>query len=1523
MKRKGLNITLWILATPVVLMVVLMALLYVPPIQNFIRGKATAIASEATGLDISIRRIDLRFPLNLLVRDVQVVQPDTLSGPSTPPDTLLQLERLSVRVQAWPLVHGRVEVDHITLEGAQVNTADLLPGMRLNGRMGRFFLESHGVDLPREELTLNNVELEDTRLALTLTDTLPPQPEDTASATPLKWKMRLHNLTLRHIGLTMDMTGTDTLSLKADLPLLQLDEALADLGRQAYGLQSLSMSDAVLRYDDGTAPAAPGLDPSHIALRRMNVGIDSVYWCGQDVRARIRALTLEERSGLSVTSLQGSLKADSSLISIPLLSLKTGHSQIDLSAHTYWQLIDMPTTGRLSARLDARIGKPDVMLLAASSLPESFRQTYPSHPLVLRAGTEGNLKEMQLSRIHASLPGAFTVDGKGALLNLTDSLTRTIRMDLDMKTVDLDFLTALSGSLPDSTFCVPDSMRLRAHLGMEGPRLEARLHVDERGGRLDLDARYDLSDHSYRASLKADSLQPAHFLPQDSLYLLTATLEAEGRGTDFLSPATRAGARLSVDRLLYGQWDLSDIALDAALRSGQATAHVSSDNPLLKMRADAAMRLDRKYTEASIDLHLSDADLHAFGLLSAPLDSPLEADLHAAASRRSVEVRLTSGDLSADFHSDGPLEHLLRQGQAFADSLLRQANERRISHADLRRTLPDASLRIGAGGRNLVSHVLRQQGMSFHKFEASFGSNPRHGVNGRAAVLGLRSDSLQLDTLFVSAAQDTTGIRLRAGVANGPHNPQFVFATTLSGEVRDKDVEMTLRFRDKDGQTGILLGLNLRPQLEEDGSGNGLLISLIPEQPVVAYRKFAFINGRNKIYLHRNMRLYADVDMQSDEGIGFRMLSDPSDTVSLQNLSVELTRFRLSELSSVMPYLPSLRGLFSAKAHYVQGKKWLRVSADAEVRQLTYEGNMVGDIGLAATWLPDERDGSHILGAALTLDSCKVLEAGGRLGAGGTDDSLRLNARVERFPLRVANAFVPDGMIALDGCLEGSVDVEGTTESPVLKGQLALTDSASVFVRQLGARYWFDSRPLRIDNNCLSMDRFSIYTTSRNPFTINGQVDFADMARPTASLDLKAVNYTLLDAKRRKGSMVYGKVCVDVAASIRGPLDALTMRGNMNLLGNTDVTYVLTDSPLTVEDRLEGLVSFTSFADSTAAPTDSIPTMSLGGMDVIMTVHIDDAVRLRADLKADRSNYVELVGGGDLNLQYTPQGEMSLSGRYTLSGGVLKYSLPVIPLKSFNISSGSYVDWRGDIMNPTLSLKATERMRASVADDGGSSRMVNFDVSISISGRLSAPGLVFDIAAPEDVSIQNELQAMGAEERSKQAITMMATGFYLNGGTKGNNFDMGSALNSVLQQQINSLAGSALESANASFSIGVEDRTTAETGDKQTDYSFRYSQRFFNDRIQIVIGGKVSTGANATNDVESFIDNISLEYRLDQSGTRYVRVFHNKNYESVLDGEVTETGVGLVLRRKMNRLGELFIFRRPKPEEEPHLQEKK
>lgn len=47
-----------------------------------------------------------------------------------------------------------------------------------------------------------------------------------------------------------------------------------------------------------------------------------------------------------------------------------------------------------------------------------------------------------------------------------------------------------------------------------------------------------------------------------------------------------------------------------------------------------------------------------------------------------------------------------------------------------------------------------------------------------------------------------------------------------------------------------------------------------------------------------------------------------------------------------------------------------------------------------------------------------------------------------------------------------------------------------------------------------------------------------------------------------------------------------------------------------------------------------------------------------------------------------------------------------------------------------------------------------------------------------------------------------------------------------------------------------------------------------------------------------------------------MKVFYDKSYESLLEGEITEMGAGLVLRKKTNRLGELFLFNKKKKKKE-------
>ena len=1480
-----------------------MVLLYVPPVQNLIRREVTAYASKATGMQIQVERIDLRFPLNLLIRGVEVIQQ---------PDTLLSLESLNVRVQAWPLLKGKVEVDEVTLSRVAFNSANLIDGMEIKGVLGRFFLQSHGVDLSNETAVINATELSDTHVQMLMNDTT-TTPKDTTASAPVNWKVDLHQLKLKNVSFSMQLPA-DSMRMAAHIGETTIDDAQADLKNQFYGLKQFLLSGTSASYDTGAAKPAEGFDASHIAVRDVSIGLDSLLYKGRDMKAVIREFTMNERSGLSVTSLTGRAFSNDSIISVPGLKLQTPHSEIDLSAHTYWELVNIPTTGRLSANLNAYIGKEDVMLFTGG-LPDSFKEAYPFRPLVIRAGTDGNLKEMQISRFTVDLPGAFSLEGGGILENLADSITRSGTIGLKMKTQNLNFLTGLSGEVPNGTLVIPDSMNLVAQVDIKGPEYKANLHLKEGQGAMNVNAALNTATEVYKADLKIDNLQLHHFLPKDSIYELSLSAAADGRGLDVMSYRSYAKLDLALDRLHYAQYHLSNVHLTGALKGALVTANLTSDNELLKMTTDAEYNLAHSYPDGKVTVDVIRLDLHELGLMPEPMKRPLAFNLSAEARQNRVFTHFISGDMKLNLSARSGVNPLISQSIRFVDVLMKQIDEKELNHAELRKALPTAVLSFSAGKENPLAYFLATKNISYHEASMKFGTAPDWGINGKAAVHALKVDTLQLDTVFFTVKQDTTLMKLRAGVINGPKNPQFSFSTTLTGEIRDRDAELLVDYKNGKGETGVLLGVNARPLFEGQGKGNGIAFTLIPEKPIVAFQQFHFNENHNWIYLHKNMRVYANVDMWDEEGMGFRVHSMQGDTVSLQNIDVEIRRIRLQEITSVLPYFPEVTGLFSLEAHYIQTEKDLQLSAEASIDELTYERQRIGDIALGATWLPGEQ-GKQYLNAYLNHDQVEVLVADGKLLPTRTGkDSLEVNTTLEHFPLRVANAFIPDQMVTLSGDMDGNLNITGSTEQPLINGELVL-DSVAVFSSQYGARFVFDNRPVQIKNNRLLFDKFAIYTTSKNPFTIDGYVDFRDMSRPMANLNMLAQNYTLLDAKRTRESLVYGKVFADFRATVKGPLDGLNMRGNVSLLGNTDVSYVLTDSPLTVQDRLGSLVTFTSFSDTTTVVRQEVPTVSLGGLDMAMMVHIDPSVRVKVDLDASNDNRIELEGGGDLSMKYTPQGDLTLTGRYTLSGGLMKYALPVIAAKEFAIDDGSYVEWTGNPMDPMLNFKATDRIRASVSEgENGGSRMVNFDVSVVVKNRLDNLSFAFDVSAPEDATVQNELTAMGAEERGKQALYIMVMKTYLGTGPIGGGggglgkLNMGSALTSVLSSQINSLMGNL---KNASLSVGVEDHDDSETGSKRTDYSFRYSQRLFNNRFQIVIGGKVSQGENATNDAESFIDNISLEYRLDRTGTRYIRLFYDKNYESVLEGEITETGVGIVLRKKLDKLSELFIFKKKK-----------
>lgn len=1542
-----------IISIPFALFIIISILIYIPPVQEFIVRKAASAASAAAGMDISVGRIslsvdfvDLKIPLNLNIHNVSAVQEK---------DTLLSAGRITLKVQMKPLLRKQVEIDAFRLEKISMNTGDMISGLSLKGELGELYLESHGVALSPGTAAVNSFILKDTHVDICMADTAAA---DTSAGEPLYRQFMLHEAGLENVEINLSMP-LDSVRMGVNIGSAALTEGLVDLRKEAYSIQRFRIRNSSAGYASGGKQPAEGFDSSHIAIEGLNIGLDSVYYCGNEIKAEIRELRMKERSGLEIISGGGVVTADDERIEVSGLELRTADSYLSVQAGAGWNISQINNDGSISAGIMADIGKNDLFRFV-TGMPEAFRKDFPAEPVRIRAGVDGSLNRMRITGVSAEIDGHVCLTAEGWLNDVTDSAKTAAHLDMDGTFPDMRFAQSLTGAV-----VIPADMAIKGSADMRNDSLTAALVLSQGDGRAEIKAGFIPDTEFFFAGMELKELNIHNFLPTGSLLRVTASLSAEGRGFDIFSPDTRMNIKAGVSnfelsnrRSRYAGYSFSGIDMKAGLADGKAYAAFNINDNMMEIGSILDADISSNNIAARMRTDIRRLDLHGLGLVAEPLKTAQVIDIDARTDMRnrhqaevginnirfstdkktfktkdlnfgvsmtedSLRSYINSGDMTMLLRTTGGIDKVTDRLTKISALAAGQWESRTLNLDTLRALLPETSFRLTAGDDNLFVNILGMSGIfksakpiGFSKLYASLNTSPANGINSSAYLYGLHTDSLRLDTITFRAVQDTTGIILTGGV-KASHtdrqealaspvgrlaSPNSHFGISLDGGIFNGSARMMVKYADARNRTGALIGM------EAVLRDNGISLHVLPEEPILAYREFR-LNKDNYIFLSDNGRIHADMRLYDEKGTGLQIYSVP-DSTSLQDITVSVNRIDIGELKRIIPYMPPVEGVISAEAHYVQQKENMFMTAiETDISRPAYSGKPLGDWTMSGVYLPMENGGHHVDGY-ITRNGSTLAEINGRYRAAASDeekDRISAHMRLMRFPLEMAGAFVPEDMARLKGYAGGEITVEGPTDSPVINGRLD-TDSVNVFIPMASVNLRLEDKPITVTDNKLVFDKYGIFSRGKNPYVIDGSIDFADMSNMRTDLKMTARNFEVFNARKNRTSMVYGKMYIDLNTTIKGTPDAISVRGGANILGSSDFTYVLRESPLTVEDRLAETVTFVNFADTAAARRKPPREMRPGGIDMLVNLHIDQAVQCKVDINESGSNYMRVEGGGDLAFRYTPDGNMLLNGRYSLMSGEMKYEMPVIPLKTFKIREGSYIEWTGNVTDPRLNIRAYERMRTSVTQEGQAARMVGFDVGVSITDRLSNLGFAFTIDAPEDGSMQNELAAMSASQKNKAAVTMLATGMYISDSSTAK-LDANSALNSYLQGQINNIAGNALKTID--LSVGMETTNATETGDQRTDYNFRFAKRFRNNRVRVVIGGKISTGNAAVRD-ESFIDNISLEYRLDNSGTRYVKLFHDKKYANVLEGEVTETGAGIVLKKKVSRIRDLFIFRRKK-----------
>ncbi|MBR4275737.1 MAG: translocation/assembly module TamB domain-containing protein [Prevotella sp.] len=1502
---RATKVILGIILTPIVLVVMLAAALYLPPVQRWAVDRASEYASRETGMDISVGGVHLAFPLDLSLEEVKCIkQNDSLPQVR---DTIALIHQAVVDVQLLPLLNSNVVINQVEINQAHLNTSDFIHEARVKGYVGRLLIDNTPppvatVSLDSSTVRLSNVIMSDAKLDVALSDTVPP---DTTESENL-WKIYASQFAVHNSQFTVHMPG-DTLQVSASLKDAKAQEGFFDLNKGLYQIAQFTVDSSQFTLDNNFEPtlrkslAANDLqfDANHIALTDINLRVDSIYYCDPDIRLNILEASMKEQGGLELKSMTARVAIDSAKMVVDG-NLATPASTMALNL----KMRPNPVTsldldnGEIDGKIDASIGRQDLMMFAGASLPKNLRRQWPQAPLTVKGVMHGNMKEVYIPWITAELPTAFSLKASGnakgfmALADNPYSRQFSAKMHADLQTYNLNFVKALLDRSTAKIINIP-SMHAVADVTANGPEYWADVKAYERTGTITGKVKANIAANRYDVDAKARNINVGHYVKGYNQFLVHSAQLAVHNGIVNANVDSRSN-------LLYGNINVSgklgskitDLAITTDLKKADLYKLKFADMPLtvaLNGQVDVSTDMDQYYKVQGVvrEIEVTDSvTTHHLG----------DVALDVLTRRDTTAAKINCGDFAMQLNAQGGYKWLMGCTDRMQATLEKQFEARTIDQQALRDFLPKMKLKMQSGRDNPVYEVMKLYGVDYSLIDVDMKTSREDGIFADAKIYGLNTQGYKLDTVTVSigSRNDPMQIYYRAHIQNRPPN-DYVFNALIDGKLLEHGIVTGVRLFDDKNEMALRLGAEAT--MEE----NGIKLHLVPKNPTIGYEIFT-LNDDNYVLLAKNNRIHANLDLLANNGTGIKIYcTDEDDNENdnendnyLQDLTLSINKLDIGKIAASIPYMPRMEGLLGGDIHVMQkSDETFTLASDINIQNTRYEGCDIGNVGAEFTYLPMS-DGSHYVDGVLKKDDIEI----GTINGSYNFDTEAINAKMnfEKFPMQIINGFVPDQIIGLEGTAEGTLAIQGTTSKPNVNGELFLENAALLSV-PYGVRLRFDDDPVRIQNSRLLFENFQMYAANNEPLLAHGSVDFADLDHIKLDMRMRAQNFQLIDAKETSRSEAYGEMYVNFFIFIRGELDKLMARGKIDILPSTNLYYILRDSPITTDNRLKELVTFTDFQNGDSI-TVSRPTVD--GMDMNFNISVIEGAHIKCWLDGAHSNYLDLIGNGDLRYAYANE-ETKLTGRYTITEGEMKYSLPVIPLKTFIIENGSYIEWTGEMMNPRLHITAKETVKSNVNVDGVN-QMVTFNTGVKLSKTLNDMGLEFVIEAPENQTISDELNMKSAEERGKLAVTMLTTGMYLSDGNTSA-FSMNSAMNSFLQSQINTIAGNALKTIDISF--GMES-STEQDGTMHNDYTFKFAKRFWNNRLSIAVGGKVSSGPDVSGQNKSFFNNVELQYRLSDTSNKYLKMFYKRAVYDYLEGYLSQYGAGYLWKKKAQTLKGIF-----------------
>lgn len=530
------------------------------------------------------------------------------------------------------------------------------------------------------------------------------------------------------------------------------------------------------------------------------------------------------------------------------------------------------------------------------------------------------------------------------------------------------------------------------------------------------------------------------------------------------------------------------------------------------------------------------------------------------------------------------------------------------------------------------------------------------------------------------------------------------------------------------------------------------------------------------------------------------------------------------------------------------------------------------------------------------------------------DDKISISFNADNFKLEILEPYLNAyDLSELRGTVDIDIDVSGSVSNPDVAGFVKFTKAQLVY-DFLKLKVFLDEK-VEITKNSFLFKDFKIVDENKNTGVINGGIYHNNFKNTRFDFNIDADNMKLLNTTEKDNSTYYGTVFATANGKIYGDLKKL----NIDVVAKTEPNTLFV---LPMSNTYEGgSVGFITFIKPQTDSTDVSYIQPIkSGTDIIFKMDVEVTQSAEAQIVFDPKvgDVIKGYTNGNLKLEYNGEEEsFNMYGNLEIVEGDYLFTLENIINKKLTVKPGGTIAFSGNPLDAIVDLNAVYQTRAPLKElmaeyndsTENYSKLTNVECLMHMTGRLMSPDIKFNIEIPNaSEKVKAQLANMSQDDINKQMIFLLVTNrFYASSQSGNSGSDMGTTTNAVgvttfelLSNQISNW----LSQISKDFDIGFKYYPGSEVTGQELELAL--STQILNDKV--LINGNFAYGEdNRTNTNSSMLGgDIEVQLKVNKSGSFRIKGFSRANRDVETEYGPYTSGAGVFYTKDFDKVGELF-----------------